>query len=109
MSMPSNVLLMNTKSSQIKPILAKIKLEKIIKYLTANPQSKTLKRIIRYSQRAWTSEDQAEVFKLAVNVAYCLDTICDPTKANYVKNEKQKQHLLNISGELFEATVGKKS
>jgi hypothetical protein len=100
---------MNTKSSQIKPILAKIKLEKIIKYLTANPHSKTLKRIIRYSQRAWESEDPQETFKLAVNVAYCLDTICDPTKATYVKNDKEKKYWLAISGELFEATVGKKT
>ena len=97
------------KSAQIKPILAKINIPQLIPYLQANPQSKTLKRIIRYSQRAWDSEDQEEVFKLAVNVAYCLDTICDPNKANYVKNEKQKQHLLKVSGELFEATIGKKS
>ena len=97
------------KSAQIKPILAKINIPKLIPYLQAHPQSKTLKRIIRYSQRAWDSEDQEEVFKLAVNVAYCLDTICDPNKANYVKNDKEKKYWLAISGELFEATVGKKA
>lgn len=95
-------------SAQIKPILAKIKLEKIIKYLTANPQSKTLKQIVRYSQRAWESEDQKEVFKLAVRVAYYLDVICDPSKAGYVKNEKEKKYWLEISQKLFENTLGAK-
>jgi hypothetical protein len=41
-------------------------------------------------------------------VAYHLDTICDPNKAGYVKNEKEKKYWLAISGELFAATVGKK-
>jgi hypothetical protein len=40
------------KSTQIKQILAKIEIPKIIPYLEAHPQSKTLKQIIRYSQRA---------------------------------------------------------
>ena len=97
------------KATQIKQILAKIEIPKIIPYLETNPQSKTLKRIIRYSQRAWESEDPAEVFRLAMRVAYNLDTICDPTKANYVKSEKEKQYWLAISGELFGATVGRKT
>ena len=100
---------MTDKIAQIKKILSKIKLEKIIKYLAANPQSKTLKRIIRYSQRAWESEDQAETFKLTARVAYHLDTICDPNKAGYVKSEEEKKYWLAISGELFEETVGKKT
>jgi len=100
---------MTNKIAQIKQTLTKIKLEKIIKYLAANPQSKTLKRIIRYSQRAWESEDQAEVFKLTVRVAYYIDGICDPNKVGYVKSEEEKKYWLEISGELFEATVGKKT
>ena len=96
------------KSTQIKQILAKIEIPKIIPYLETNPQSKTLKQIIRYSQRAWESGDPAEVFRLAVRVAYNLDTICDPNKAGYVKNKNEKKYWLAISGELFATTVGKK-
>ena len=96
------------KSIQIKQILAKIEIPKIIPYLEANPQSKTLKKIVGYSQRAWESEDPAEVFRLAVGAAYNLEAICDPNKAGYVKNESEKKYWLAISGELFAATVGKK-
>ena len=96
------------KSTQIKQILAKIKMAKIIKHLSANPQSKTLKQIVRYSQKAWESEDQEEVSKLAVRVAYYLDVICDPNKAGYVKNENEKKYWLEISQKLFENTIGAK-
>ena len=97
------------KATQIKQILAKIEIPKIIPYLETNPRSKTLKQVIRYSQRAWESEDQAEVFKLTVRVAYYIDGICDPNKVGYVKSEEEKKYWLEISGELFEATVGKKT
>ncbi|RHZ36177.1 hypothetical protein [endosymbiont GvMRE of Glomus versiforme] len=94
------------KSSQIKQILTKIEMPKIIACLETNPQSKTLKQIIRCSQRAWESKDPEEVFRLAVRVAYALDTIVN--KADYVKNDKNKKYCLEISQELFKETVGQK-
>jgi len=79
------------KSTQIKQIISKIDINKIINY-PEYPQSRTLRRIIRYCQRIQTSNNDQEIFKLGVRIAYYLDVICDPNKANYVKDEKEKRY-----------------
>jgi hypothetical protein len=82
---------MNSKTQLIKQTVTKIDLDKIASYPEL-PKSKTLRQIIRYSQRIQESNNDQEIFKLAVDTAYNLDTICDPDKAGYVKNEKEKKH-----------------
>jgi len=96
------------KTAQIKQIIAKIDQDKIAGYLQEYPKSKTLKEIIKYSKRALDSNEEAKVFKLGAALAFDLDTICDTNKTNYVKDEAEKKHWLEISRELFENTVGVK-
>jgi hypothetical protein len=79
------------KTQQIKEIITKIDLDKITSY-SQYPKSKTLRQIIRYSQRIQDSNNEQEIFKLAVHLAYNLDTICDPDKAGYVKDEAEKKY-----------------
>ena len=97
---------MNSKSTQIKQIVAKINTEKIASYLQEHSTSSTLKEIIRYSKRIIDSDNEKEIFRLAVRVAYNLDTIVN--KTDYVKNEKEKKHWLEISQEIFMNTLGEK-
>jgi len=82
----------NTKTQLIKNTIAKIDISKIINYQQENPKSKTLRQIINCFQRTQTSTNDQEIFKLGARVAYYLDVICDPNKANYVKNEQEKKH-----------------
>jgi hypothetical protein len=82
---------MNSKSQQIKKIVAKIDIGKIANY-PEHPQSKTLRQIIRYSKRVLDSSNDQEIFNLSVRLAYDLDNICDPDKAGYVKDEAEKKH-----------------
>lgn len=96
------------KSQQIKNIVAKIDIEKINSYLQEHSTSASLKEIVKYSKRVLDSNEEEKVFKLAVHLAFDLDTICDPNKAGYVKDEAEKKHWLEISRELFENTVGVK-
>ena len=96
------------RTAQIKSIVAKIDTNKIASYLQEYSSSKTLKEIIRYGKKILESNDEKTVFKLGVKVAYNLDTICDPDKADYVKNEEEKKYWLEISEELFKHTIGKK-
>ena len=96
------------KTAQIKKVVAKIDIGKITIHLQEYPKSKTLKEIIKYSKRALESNDDKKVFKLGVKLAYNLDTICDPDKADYVKNEEEKKYWSEISKELFENTIGVK-
>jgi hypothetical protein len=77
------------KTQQIKNIITKIELDKIANY-PEHPQSKTLRQIIRYSQRIQDSNNEQEIFRLTVRTAYNLDTIVN--KTNYVKSEAEKQH-----------------
>lgn len=93
------------KTAKIKSIIAKIDLDKIASY-PQHPKSKTLRQIIRYSKRILDSNNNEEIFKLAVHIAYNLDTIVNVSK--YVKDEEEKKHWLEISKELFENTVGLK-
>ena len=93
---------------QIKQIVAKIDISKIIVYSQEYPKSKTLRQIINYRQRIQTSNNDQRIFKLGVRIAYYLDSICDPDKAGYVKNETEKKCWLGISEELFKNTVGEK-
>lgn len=99
---------MNDKSQLIKQIISRMDLDKVASYPEL-PKSKTLRQIIRYSQRIQESNNDQEIFKLAVDTAYNLDTICDPDKAGYIKDEEEKKHYLEISKELFENTVGLKN
>ena len=99
---------MNNKNQQIKNIVAKIDIEKITNYLQEHSTSKSLKEIVKYSKRALDSNDDKKVFKLGTALAFDLDTICDPDKTGYVKDEKEKKYWLEISRELFENTVGVK-
>ena len=92
------------KSTQIKSIVAKIDLDKINKYLQEYSSSKTLKQITSHKKKALNSSNDQETFKLAVRLAYHLDTIVNISK--YVKNEQEKKHWLEIAKELFENTVG---
>jgi len=98
----------NTKTQLIKNAVAKIDIDKINFCLKQSPNSKTLKQIISYQKRVRESNNDQEIFKLAVSLAYYLDTICDPDKANYVKDETEKKYWLEISKELFENTIGVK-
>jgi len=98
---------MNNKNQQIKSIVAKINTKKIASY-PQHPESKTLRQIIGYSKRIQDSNNEEETFKLAVRLAYNLDTICDPDKTGYVKSEEEKKHWLELSQELFMNTLGEK-
>ncbi|CAI2190533.1 3117_t:CDS:2, partial [Funneliformis geosporum] len=71
---------MNNQSQQIKGTVAKIDISKIAIYSQTYPKSKTLRQIINYNQRVQTSNNEQEIFKLGANLAYYLDTICDPNK-----------------------------
>ncbi|SRR2546421_10789164 len=93
------------KSTQIKNIVAKIDTDKVASYLK-EPRSKTLKQIINYSRRVQENNEEKEIFRLAARIAYNLDTIVN--KTDYVKNENEKKHWLEISRELFENTIGVK-
>ena len=94
------------KSQQIKNIVTKIDIEKINSHLQEHSTSSTLKEIIKYSKRVLDSNEEEKVFKLAVHLAYDLDTLVN--KTDYVKNEKEKKLLLEIAKELFENTIGYK-
>jgi len=96
------------KTQQIKNIITKIDLDKIANYLQEHSTSKSLKEIVKYSKRVRDSNNDQEIFKLGVALAFDLDTICDPDKTGYVKDEKEKKYWLEISRELFENTVGVK-
>ena len=52
------------------------------------------------------NNEEKEIFRLAARIAYNLDTIVN--KTDYVKNENEKKHWLEISRELFENTIGVK-
>jgi hypothetical protein len=80
---------MNSKTIQIKKIVKKIDFNKITNY-SEHPQSKTLRQIIRYSQRIQDSNNEEEIIRLSVRTAYNLDTIVN--KTNYVKNEAEKKY-----------------
>ncbi len=94
------------KTAQIKQIIAKIDLDKIAIYLQEHSTSKNLKEIIKYSKRALDSNDDKKVFKLGTDLAYDLDMLVN--KTDYVKNEAEKKHWLEIAKELFENTIGYK-
>lgn len=95
------------KTAQLKSIVAKIDIVKITSYLKEYPSSKTLKQIVSHNKKALNSSNDQEIFKLAVRLAYHLDTIVNVSK--YVKNEEEKKHWLEISRELFENTIGIKN
>lgn len=78
------------KSQQIKQAIAKINPTKIDSYLKEHPQSKTLRQIIRYSQRIINSNNKEEIFRLTIRIAYGLEMIVN--KVGYVKNEEEKKH-----------------
>lgn len=92
-------------TQKIKEIVAKIDMGKIANY-PEHPQSKTLRRIISYSKRVLDSNNEKEIFRLSTDLAYYLDAIVN--KSGYVKDEKEKEHWLEISKELFENTIGVK-
>ena len=98
----------NHKIQLIKQTLSQIDINKIINYQQEYPKSKTLRQIIKHSKLALDNQEEEIVCKFAVEVAYNLDTICDPDKAGYVKDEAEKKHWLEISEELFKHTIGKK-
>lgn len=80
------------KTQQIRNAVVKIDISKIANYQQEYPNSKTLKEIIRYSRITQEASDEKVVFRMGVKLAYNLDTICDPNKASYVKNEEEKKH-----------------
>lgn len=93
------------KVAEIKQIISKIDLDKIVSY-PQHPESKTLRQIIRYSQRISNSNNEEEIFRLTVRIAYGLEMIVNKTK--YVKDEEEKKYWLEISEKLFEITIGLK-
>ena len=97
-----------TKTQQIKQVVVKIDIEKINNYLQEYPKSHTLKEIIKFSRKLLDSKEEKWVFRWGIKLAYNLDNICDADKAGYVKDEKEKEHWLEISRELFEKTIGVK-
>jgi len=94
------------KTEKIKSTVTKIDLNKIASYLQEHSSSKTLKQIIRFSKRVLDSSNDQEISKLAVRLAYNLEKIVNVSK--YVKDEKEKKFLLELSEELFINTKGKK-
>lgn len=94
------------KTEQIKQIISKIDLDKIASYLQEHSSSKTLKQIVSHKKKALNSSNDQETFKLAVRLAYHLDTIVNVSK--YVKDKEEKKHWLEISEQLFENTIGVK-
>jgi hypothetical protein len=99
---------MNSKKQIIKQIVTKIYTDKIINYQQEYPKSKTLRQIIKRNKRIQENQEEKQVFKLAVKLAYDLDKICDPDKTGYVKKDKEKEYWLKISRELFDNTLGPK-
>jgi len=95
---------MNDKFQTIKQIVAKIDLDKIASYLQEYSSSKTLKQIVSWKKKLLNSSNEQEIHKLAVRLAYSLDTIVNVSK--YVKNEEERKHWLEISEELFKHTIG---
>lgn len=95
-----------TPSQLIKKALAKLNSAKIDSYLQEYPKSKTLRLIARFIKEIQATNDEQLISKLGTRIAYHLDSICDPKKAGYVKNEEEKKHFLEISEELFKNTVG---
>lgn len=95
-----------TETKEIKQAVAKINLDKINAYLAKNPNSWTLKRIIRHTKEIEKSPSLAVVFKLAVKLAYYLDAIIN--KTDYIKDPKEKEYWLKLAKELFGLTVGVK-
>ena len=93
------------KIEKIKSIVAKIDTNKIASY-PQHPESKTLRQIIRFSKRISESNDEQEIFRLTVRIAYGLEMIVN--KTGYVKDEEEKKYWLEISEELFENTIGVK-
>jgi|SRR5215204_535819 len=88
---------------KIKEIVAKIDTEKIANY-PEHPQSLTLRQIIEYKKRIIDSSNEKEIFRLTIKMAYKLEMIVN--RVNYVKDEAEKKHLLEISEELFMNTKG---
>jgi hypothetical protein len=64
---------MNSKTQLIKNAVAKIDTNKITDYRQEYPQSKTLRQIAKNRQRVLNSNNDQEVFKLSVDIAYYLD------------------------------------
>ena len=82
---------MNTeKTIKIKQIVAKINPVGINIYFQEHPKSKTLRQITNYRQRILNSNNDQEIFRLGIKIAYYLDTIVN--KVSYVKNEEDKKH-----------------
>ena len=79
-----------SKTTQIKQAVTKIDIEKINGYLQEHPKSKTLRQIFGYRKRVLDSSNDQEIFKLAVRLAYNLDTIVNVSK--YVKKEEKEKH-----------------
>ena len=69
------------------------------------PKSKTLRQIVGYIKGVQQTNDEQEIFKMGVRTAYNLDTICDPNKTGYVKDEKEKHFWLELAKELFKNTL----
>ncbi|CAG8463127.1 39503_t:CDS:10 [Gigaspora margarita] len=91
----------SNKTQQIKNIVAKIDIEKIMAY-PQHPQSKTLRQIIGYRKRILDSNNDKEIFKLAVRTAYSLDTICDDERAGFFK---QENYLLTSLEEIIKGAL----
>ena len=70
--------------------MAKIDLDKVASYQKEYPNSKTLRQIIRYSQRILDSNNDQEIFRLTVRIAYGLEMIVN--RVVYVKNEEEKKY-----------------
>ena len=66
-----------------------ITINKIITYQQEYPKSKTLRQIANYRKRIQESNNDQEIFKLGVDIAYYLDTIVN--KAGYVKNKSPRK------------------
>lgn len=96
------------KITKIKNIVAKIDIEKINDYLQEYPKSHTLKEIVKFGRKLLDNNEEKWVFRWSVKLAYNLDTICDPNKAGYVKDEEEKKFWLELSEELFKHTIGVK-
>jgi hypothetical protein len=78
------------KIQKLKETVSKIDIGKITNYSENNPNSKTLRQVIRYSKRIIDSENEEEILKLSERLAYNFDTIVNISK--YIKNEKEKKY-----------------
>lgn len=89
----------SVQTNKLKEGATKIWIDRINAYIDKNPKSKTLKKIHKYTLEIRQSKDEKRILKLGSKVAYFLRVIVE--KTGYVKDEKEREHWLKVSEEMF--------